>query len=174
MTEPTRRPFCSSLSAPSFQWEASVLRKFVVSFTRKLSLPRLATAAFLAWCLSCGGSAAEVRLSGTPDRVVLTTNDATLAEILAALRSAFDVEVRFQGGTARKFTGMYTGSVRHVLSRLLMGEDYVLRSDPDGISIRLLGNSAADSSAAPSNLPLAAPGSRLVALRQGQVKRRGD
>jgi hypothetical protein len=59
------------------------------------------------------------------------------------------------------------------LSRLLMGEDYVLRSDSDGISIRLLGNSAADSSAAPSNLP-AAPGSRLVALRQGQLKRRGD
>jgi hypothetical protein len=30
-------------------------------FKRKSALPRLATAALLTWCLSCGGSAAEVR-----------------------------------------------------------------------------------------------------------------
>ncbi len=144
-----------------------------LSFTGKLFLPRLATAALLAWCVSCGGSVAEVRLSGTPDRVVLTTNDATIADILVALRSAFDVEVNLTGGTARKFTGVYSGSVRRVLSRLLTGNDYVLRSNPDGISIRLFGNSAADSSAA-SNPSAAAPGSRLVALRQGRVKRQGD
>jgi hypothetical protein len=145
-----------------------------VLFTRDPFLPRLATAAFLAWCLSCGGGAAEVRLSGTEDRVVLQTRDATIEEILSALRSTFDLEVKLKGGTARKFTGIYTGSVRHVLSRLLAGNDFVLRSDSDGISIRLLGNSAADSSAAPSNLQSAAPGSRLVALRQGRVKRQGD
>ena len=143
-------------------------------FKRKPFLPRLAMAALLTWCLSCGAGAAEVRLSGTQGRVVLETHDATIEEILTALRSTFDLEVKLEGATARKFTGVYTGSARHVLSRLLMGEDYVLRSDSDGIGIRLLGNSAADSSAAPSNLPSAAPGSRLVALRQGQLKRRGD
>jgi hypothetical protein len=143
-------------------------------FKRKPFLPRLAMAALLTWCLSCGDGAAEVRLSGTQGRVVLETHDATIEEILTALRSTFDLEVKLEGATARKFTGVYTGSARHVLSRLLMGEDYVLRSDSDGINIRLLGNSAADSSAAPSNLPSAAPVSRLVALRQGQVKRRGE
>jgi hypothetical protein len=90
------------------------------------------------------------------------------------LRSTFDLEVKLKGGTARKFTGVYTGSARHVLSRLLMGEDYVLRSDSDGIIIRLVGKSAVDSSAAPSALPSPALGSRLVALRQGQLKRQGD
>jgi hypothetical protein len=69
--------------------------------------------------------------------------------------------------------GVHVGSVRQVLSRLLTGNDYILRSGPDGISIRLLGNSAADSAAA-SNASASAPGSRLVALRQGQVKRQGD
>lgn len=141
---------------------------------RKPFLPQLATAAFLAWCLSCGDGAAEVRLSGTQDRVVLQTHDATMPEILAALRSAFDLEVELKGATARKFTGVYTGSVRQVLSRLLADDDYVLRTASDSISIRLLGNSAADSAAAPSNLPSTTPGSRLIALRQGQVKRRGD
>ena len=150
------------------------MRKIVVSFTRKPGLPRLATAAFLAWCLSYGDCAAEVHLSGRQDRIVLQTHDATIEEILSALRSTFDLEVKLKGGTARKFTGIYTGSEREVLSRLLKGSDYVLRSDSDGISIRLVGNSAADSFAAPSNLPSAAPGSRLVALRQGKLKRRGD
>jgi hypothetical protein len=142
-------------------------------FTCKLYLARLATAALLTWCVSCGGSAAEVRFSGTPDRVVLTMNDATIADILAALRSAFDVEVNLTGGTARRFSGVYSGSVRQVLSRLLTGNDYVLRSGSDGISIRLMGDGTADSPAASSPSP-AAPGSRLVALRQGRVKRQGD
>jgi hypothetical protein len=140
---------------------------------RKLFLLQLATAALMAWCLSCGGSAAEVRLSGTQDRLVLQAQDATMPEILGALQSAFDLEVKFKGATERRFTGVYTGSVRQVLSRILAGNDYVLRSGPDGISIRLLGNSTADSSAA-SNASAAAPGSRLVALRQGLVKRQGD
>jgi hypothetical protein len=141
---------------------------------RKLFLPQLATAALLAWCLSCGGSAAEVRLSGTQDRVVLQTHDATMPEILAALRSAFNLEVKLNGATARRFTGVYAGSVRQVLSRILAGDDYVIRTASNGISIRLLGNSAADSSVAPSNLPSAAPGSRLVALRQGKLRRQND
>ena len=127
-------------------------------------LPKIATVLLVAWCLSCGRSEAEVRLSGTPDRIVLQTNDATIVEILAALRASLDVEVKFSGATARRFTGVYSGSVRRVLSRLLTGEDYV----------RLLGKSEADGAAVPSNLPAAAPGSRLVALRQGRVKRQGD
>ena len=137
-------------------------------------LPKIATVLLVAWCMSCGRSEAEVRLSGTPDRIVLQTNDATIVEILAALRASLDVEVKFSGATARRFTGVYSGSVRRVLSRLLAGEDYVVRSTADGISIRLLGKSEADTAAVASSLPAAAPGSRLVALRQGHVKRQGD
>ena len=136
-------------------------------------LARIATALLLVWCLSCGRSEAEVRLSGTPDRIVLQASDATMAEILTALRVSFDVEVKLSGATVRRFTGVYSGSVRRVLSRLLAGEDYVVRSTADGISIRLLGKSEADGAAVASSLP-AAPGSRLVALRQGRVKRQGD
>jgi hypothetical protein len=141
---------------------------------RKLFLPQLATAALLTWCLGTEGGAAEVRLSGTQDRVVLETHDATIEEILTAMRSTFNLDVKLKGASARRFTGMYIGSMRQVLLRLLSGNDYVLRSNPDGISIRLLGNSTADSSAALSNLSSAVPGSRLLQLRQGQVKRQGD
>jgi hypothetical protein len=141
---------------------------------RKSFFQQLATAVILAWCLSCGRSAAEVRLSGMPDRMVLRASDATMPEILAALHSAFDLEVKLNGTTARRFTGTYLGSMRQVLSRLLAGEDYVLRSAADGIVVRLLGNSASDGAAVPSSLPAAAQGSRLVALRQGRIKRTSD
>jgi len=141
---------------------------------RKPSISQLATAVFLAWCLSSGPGAAEVRLSGTRDHVVLQTNDATMPEILDALRAVFDIDVMLKGATARKFTGVYSGSVRRVLSRLLAGEDYVLRSAADGVSIVLLGSSASDSTVARSAPMPEAQGSRLVALRQGRLRRTGD
>jgi hypothetical protein len=136
---------------------------------RKSFLPRLATAVLLVWGLSCGRSAAEVHVTGTQDRVVLQTHDAKFGEILAALSSAFGLDVKLRGDTARQFTGAYSGSLRHVLSRLLTGQDYILRSAADGMSIILLGASSADSVIAQPALHLpTAPGSRLVALRRAR------
>jgi hypothetical protein len=140
----------------------------------KSFLPQLATIVLLAWCLSCGRGAAEVRLSGTPDRMVLRANDATMPEVLATVRSAFGLEVGLKGATARTFTGVYSGSVRGVLSRLLAGEDFVLRSASDGMSIILLGPGTSDGAVARSAVLPAAQGSRLVALRQGRIKRTSD
>jgi hypothetical protein len=146
---------------------------------RKPFLLQLVTAAVAAWCLGCGPSAAEVSVSGTRDRMVLQTTDATTADILAALHSAFGLEVKFKGATARRFTGVYSGSIRQVLSRLLAGDDYILRSGSEGMSILLVGRSAGDSAAVASNLAAATPGdgaqvSRFVALRQGRLKRQSD
>ncbi|HLN37812.1 MAG TPA: hypothetical protein VK337_08530 [Xanthobacteraceae bacterium] len=126
-------------------------------------------AVLLVWGLSCGRSAADVHVSGTQNRFVLQTQDATIREILAALSSAFDLDVKLKGDSARKFTGAYSGSLRQVLSRLLTGEDYILRSASDGMSIILLGASTADSVIGRPALQLpATPGSRLVALRQAR------
>lgn len=92
-----------------------------------------------------------------------------MPEIVDALRSVFDLQVTLKGGTTREMTGAYSGSLRQVLSRLLKGQDYVLRSAPDGMSIILFGSSAADSTVTRPGLALpAAPGSRLVALRQAR------
>jgi len=128
----------------------------------------LATIVLLAFGLSCARSMAQVRLSGTQDYVVMQANDATIPEILAALRWAFDLEVKLQGDTARKFTGVYSGSVRKVLSRLLIGNDYVLRSGSEGISIVLIGSSEAVNPVEQSGSPPAATGSRMIAMRQAR------
>ena len=120
-------------------------------------VPKFAAAIFFSWWLSGGDSAAEVRLSGMQDRLVLQANDATVPEFLAAVRTAFGLEVTFMGTIAQKFTGVYSGSVHHVLTRLLTGENYILQTTSSGISIVLLGQSASDSEARPGLLALQRP-----------------
>jgi hypothetical protein len=111
----------------------------------------------VAWCVGCGRSNSEVLLSGSQDRIVMQTTDATLAEVLAAFRSTFSLEVKLKGAIARTITGNYSGSVRQVLSRLLSGEDYILSSDAEGMKIFLIGRSASENTAKWSGLPPAAP-----------------
>jgi hypothetical protein len=116
--------------------------------------PQFAMALILVlWCLSGGCSAAEVQLSGTPDRIVMRTNDATITEILAAFRARLGLEMTLRGTMTHKFTGAYSGSVRQVFSRLLTGEDYIFSTTSNGMSIVLLGNSAADAAARPVPQP---------------------
>jgi len=84
------------------------------------------------------GSGAEVQLSGTQDKVVLRANNATIGEILSGIQSTFNIRVQLAGSTARQFTGAYAGPLRRVLSRLLDGEDYIISSAAEGMTIVLL------------------------------------
>jgi hypothetical protein len=94
-------------------------------------------------CFACARAGAEVQISGTRDRVAIQTDNASMAEILSELSSTFKLRIELTGSSARRFTGAYSGSLRRVLSRLLDGEDYVIRSAGDGINIVLLGPKAA-------------------------------
>jgi hypothetical protein len=120
-------------------------------------VPLFAVALFFSWWLSGGDSAAEVRLSGMQDRVVIQANDATVEEVLVALRKAFGLEVTLRGTIAQKFTGEYSGSVHNILRRLLTGEDYILQTTSGGIRIVLLAQSASDNEARPGLLTLPRP-----------------
>jgi hypothetical protein len=91
---------------------------------------------------------ADAQLSGTEDHIVLSANDATMAEILSGIRKAFNLRVELTGSTERRFTGAYTGTLRRVLSRLLDGENYVVSPAPDGMNIVLLGPNGARRNAA--------------------------
>lgn len=90
-------------------------------------------------CFACARAGAEVQLSGTRDSVAMQTDNASMAEILSELSSTFKLRIELTGSSVRRFTGAYSGSLRRVLSRLLDGEDYVIRSAGDGINIVLLG-----------------------------------
>jgi hypothetical protein len=139
---------------------------------RKLIYVLASIAAALVWAFACQDSMAEVVLSGTPDRLVLRANDATIGEAVAALRSASELEIDLKGSSPHRLAGVYAGSMRQVLSRLLKDENYVMRSTPGRITIRLLtaGGSERSAVAAPAGPP-PGPGSRLIALRRGDLKR---
>jgi hypothetical protein len=85
-------------------------------------------------------ASAEVRLSGTTDDLALWAREATLAEILSGIHSTFGAPITLTGSTARRFTGSYTGSLHHVLSRLLDGENYTIGWSPAGMRIAILGH----------------------------------
>jgi hypothetical protein len=97
---------------------------------------------------------ADVQFSGTEDHVVLRAKNATIAEILSGIRSAFNLRVGLAGSTERQFTGAYTGTLRRVLSRLLDGEDYVISSASGGMNIVLLGRKGAGRNTAPPIAPV--------------------
>ena len=136
---------------------------------RGRNIVRTLTASLLLACTFPALAAAEVRLGGTVDHLVLTAKDATMAEIVSAMQSDLDCKIALRGSTDRRFTGTYSGSLRQVLTRLLGGADYVMSSDRNQIRIGLLGGDGrADARSAsasnvqgwtgqPSELPARAP-----------------
>jgi hypothetical protein len=104
--------------------------------------PRLARSAVLSLVLICtatAGAGAEVQISGGADSFVLRARNATMAEVLSGIHSALDIAIEATGSPARQFTGTYSGSLPHVLSRLLEGENYVIRTSASGVDIIFVG-----------------------------------
>jgi hypothetical protein len=135
---------------------------------------RTAALAALLLGLATAPAASDVRLSGTEDHIVLRTNNATLSEIIADLEAAFPVRINLSGSTARQFSGVYSGSIRVVLKRLLDGSDYVVATSPGTIRIAILDRAG---SARPGGLPaavvspMAQGGSRQSQSRQMRIQR---
>jgi hypothetical protein len=88
--------------------------------------------------VACVCAGAEVQLSGTEDKFLLQAKNATIGEIISGIQSRLNIKIQLSGSTPRQFTGAYAGSLRRVLSRLLGGEDYIIGSTADGMSIVLL------------------------------------
>jgi hypothetical protein len=103
------------------------------------TLSEIAAALLVLGCLT-SGAAAAVRISGNAERLMLEVENASIGEVLAALRQALPIRVSVIGGTARTFTGTYSGSLRGVLKRLLSGDDhdFFLAMPTGGLQLTLL------------------------------------
>jgi hypothetical protein len=73
-----------------------------------------------------------VRVAGTAEKLKLEVSNATVDNALAALRSAVDFKCSCSPPLDRRVTGVYQGNIRRVLSRLLEGYDYVIKTSPSG------------------------------------------
>jgi len=113
-----------------------------------IGLRKLALAVWLAALLQAFAQPvrAEVRVSGQADAVIVETREASVEEVLAALRASFNLRYRTSGALNRAMTGTYTGSLQRVIARLLEGHNYVLQSSAGGGELIVIGPGVAGSS----------------------------
>jgi hypothetical protein len=93
-------------------------------------------------CAWAQTSRAEVSVSGQPDAIVVDAHDASVEDILMALRDAFQVQYRATRTLDRVISGQYRGPLNRVLSRVLQGFDYVTQSSAGGVTIIILNPSS--------------------------------
>lgn len=98
-------------------------------------------------------AATEVR--GRADEMQLRAENASIREVLDALSGTFKLRYKLPPNSNRVFTGLYSGSLQQVLSRILDGHDYIVNVSDGGIEVVVLSASGA-SPPGPANLAIEA------------------
>ena len=86
---------------------------------RRLARLAFASAALLA--TGSGAAYAQVQVSGQTDSVRIEATDATLREVLDALRTNFNLRYRSDDTLDTRMTGTFGGSLPRVAARVLDG-----------------------------------------------------
>jgi hypothetical protein len=83
-----------------------------------------------------GGS---VRVRGDMAAVRIDARRTTIADVLSALNAAFGVSYRSSIVLDEEINGIYAGSLRRVISRVLDGYNYVIEQDDAKLAVIILG-----------------------------------
>jgi hypothetical protein len=94
---------------------------------------------FLSTPLQSASASTEVR--GHLDEMQVQSENAPVKEVLDALSAKFKLRYRMRADVGRVLSGLYTGTLRQVLSRVLDGNDYILNISDDGVEVTVLGAS---------------------------------
>jgi hypothetical protein len=118
----------------------------------RIGLRKLGLAIWLAALLQAFAQPvrADVRVTGQADALIVETREASVEEILAALRASFNLQYRTSGALNRVMTGTYTGSLQRVIARLLEGHNYVMQSSAGGSALIVFEPGVAGSSVSAS------------------------
>ncbi|MFB9269331.1 hypothetical protein ACFFWD_40540 [Bradyrhizobium erythrophlei] len=98
----------------------------------------LAPILVLATLLFGGRALAQVQVEGKPETVHLEVNDASLQEVLAALRDRFNLRYRSDDALEIRKTGVFDGPLLRVAARVLEGYDYAMTITPQGIEVLVM------------------------------------
>ena len=90
-------------------------------------------------CALSPGLRAEVQIEGSPAAVRVTTSHDAISAVLSAFAATFKVKYRTEIALDAVAGDTYSGSIREVISNLLDGYNYVVKSDQDEIEIVILG-----------------------------------
>jgi hypothetical protein len=87
------------------------------------------------------------RIEGRIDSVTVEARDASLAEVLAALRATLGLRMRGSKPADQVISGTFRGPLPKVIGRLLDGNDYVAKYSENAIEIIVLASSKSGQSA---------------------------
>src|SRR5229473_6783964 len=82
---------------------------------------------------------AEMQVRGSPDAVRIEARDTPVEEILAALSRAFGMHYQLSVNLDKRVSGTYVGSLSRVVTRILDGYNFVLKTDNGSIAVTVLG-----------------------------------
>jgi hypothetical protein len=80
---------------------------------------------------------ADVYVSGSKTALTVRAKNASLEDIIVAVNSTLNVKISIARTIDLTITGTYSGSLRQVLLRILDGQNFMLNSSGDTISINL-------------------------------------
>jgi hypothetical protein len=81
---------------------------------------------------------AGTEVQGQPDAMHVRAEHASTSEVLAALAASFKLTYKLPPNVNRNLNGLYSGSLRLVLERILDGTDHVVKNSDDGIEVIVL------------------------------------
>jgi hypothetical protein len=96
---------------------------------------------------------AEVQVEGNPAEVRVTTSKDTISDVLSAFGATFNVQYRTAIPLDAPALATYSGSFGQVISRLLDGYNYVIRTNREATEVVVYGRSG-EISMPPKALPV--------------------
>jgi hypothetical protein len=101
-----------------------------------------------------------VRVRGDAAAIRLDARRTTIADVLSALNTSFDMSYSSWILLDEKIDGAYTGSLRRVIARVLDGYNYVIKQDNAKLDVIVLGKRGERA------VPVAAPANPFHPLRE--------
>ncbi len=96
---------------------------------------------------------AEIQVRGSPEAVRIEARDTPIEEILAALGRAFGMHYELLAKLDKRVSGTYVGPLPRVLTRILDGYNFILKTDNGSIALTVVGTPNAAAPAPASSAP---------------------
>jgi hypothetical protein len=81
----------------------------------------------------CAG--AETNVTGRSDAIRLELHDAPIEEVFAALSASFGLRYRSSAALNHRLTGIYEGSLRRVVARVLEGYNFIVKTSAGSVEV---------------------------------------
>jgi hypothetical protein len=114
---------------------------------------------------------AEVQVTGGSNAITLEAKEASVEEVLTALKKAYGLQYGSSANLSRFISGTFAGSLQQVVSRVLVlqGYDFIAETSAQGTIVAVYGKSTAPVSTVAVAPQAAAAASGLTPARENEM-----